>query len=108
MILELSQYCETGLHSWDHFLYPIPYKKGQPKIKTLYNYYKKDIDKSYNWFFNTFKEYQLKKKLYFAWPYNERIEIYEILQNKFCKKLGKTIEYYGSERISGWWNYYEK
>jgi hypothetical protein len=108
MILELSQFCEIGLHGWDHFIKPISFKKNESRLKTLVDHYKKDIEKSWQWLSKTIPEYLIKKKIKFAWPYNKKIEIYEILQNKFYRKLDKIIEYYSSERISGWWNYYEK
>jgi len=97
MITDLSNFCEIGLHSWDHFLY---FKKR--KLRDRIIFYKKDIENSYN-FIKKF----IKNKLSFAWPYNKEILEYKALQNRFYEKLNIKVKYYGKERLSGWWNYYE-
>jgi len=106
MIKKLSKFCKIGLHGWDHFLWP---KKCSPsRIKCLIEWYKDDVKKSWKWFESNFPEFKIKKTIRFAWPYNQEIELYKIYQDHFYKKLNKNIKYYGAERLSGWWNYYEK
>ncbi len=105
MLRELSVFCEIGLHGWDHFLWPR--KCLPPRIKCLLQWYKEDIKNSWNWLISNFPEFKIKKNIRFAWPYNQKIDLYKKYQDYFYKKFNKNIKYYGAERLSGWWNYYE-